>query len=135
MNDWRALKRRSLWFILPAIILLSLALTYLAASIALPPSGIRVANAQSSPIHIEEEARVILARGESQTVGRVKLTYQGLKTGYIVINISPAHAHTGYTYRRDIPIIAAEKGFWLAQQYYKLVSAERSKLEINRIHI
>ncbi len=135
MNVWRAHKRISIWFLLPAAIILSLILTYLASNLALPSSGIRAANAQTPDLHADTQNKLILSKGEAQAVGRITMTYQGLKTGHIVINITPVHIDSGYAYRRDIPINTAEKGFWLAQQYYKLISAGRSKLEIIRIRI
>ena len=135
MNAWSTNKRKSLWFFLVAGIFLSLPLTYLASNLALSPNGIRAANAQTPELPWDGENKVVLSRGEAQPVGQVIMTYQGLKTGHIVINITPVHTGSGYAYRRDISINTAEKGFWLARQYFKLVSAGRSKLEIIRIRI
>ena len=76
---------------------------------------------------------MILSRGQTVTVGKIKLTYQGIAGNQIFLDVTWLELDPGYAYRRDIDIHAAEKGFWMAQTYFRMVSAGRSVLQIVRV--
>jgi hypothetical protein len=62
----------------------------------------------------------------------MKLTYRGIRGDRIMLDVTLLDLDPGYAYRRDIDIRSAERGFWLAEKYFRLLSARRSVLEIMR---
>lgn len=77
--------------------------------------------------------KIMLVKGQTQTIGgKVELTYQGLDTGYVVIDITLLDLDRDYAYRRKISKEIAHRGFQLAQREYQLISANRTRLKIMR---
>ncbi len=91
--------------------------------------------AQADPANIKGpvDTTVMLSRGQAVTVGKIKLTYQGIEGDRIFIDVTLLELDPGYAYRREFDIQEAEKGFWMAEKYFRMVSAGRSVLQIVRV--
>jgi hypothetical protein len=67
-------------------------------------------------------------------IGNMMLTYQGIRGNHLALEITLLDLNPDVVYRRDIPIPAAERGFWIAEQDFRMVSAGRSLLQIVPVH-
>ena len=77
--------------------------------------------------------KIILVKGQTQTIGgKIELTYQGIDTGFVVIDITLLDLDRNYAYRRKIPKKVAQRGFQLAQRQYQLLSANGNRLKMVR---
>jgi hypothetical protein len=121
------------WFFIPS----SLAMLYFILNLAsrAPSYATVVSTANAAPKQIHASLhRVDLAKGRATLVGNTMLTYQGIRGNHIALEITLLDLNPDVVYRRDIPIPAAERGFWLAEQYFRMVSAGRSVLQIVPVH-
>lgn len=128
MSRWLAF-----WLFIPS----SLAMLYFIHNLASRApgyaAGVSTANAAPKEIRAARN-RVDLAKGRATVVGNMMLTYRGIRGNHIALEITLLDLNPDVVYRQDIPIPAAERGFWLAEQYFRMVSAGRSVLQIVPVH-
>jgi hypothetical protein len=121
------------WFFIPS----SLAMLYFVLNLASrAPScatGVTTANAAPKEVHASLHS-VDLAKGRATVIGNMMLTYQGIRGNHLALEITLLDLNPDVVYRRDIPIPAAERGFWMAEQDFRMVSAGRSLLQIVPVH-
>lgn len=75
---------------------------------------------------------VVLLKGQPKSLDKVQLTYLGIVTDAVVIDVTILELDPDYAYRRIIPTHIAKQGFYIAQQHYRVISAGNSKLKILR---
>jgi hypothetical protein len=75
--------------------------------------------------------KILLALNQEKTIGKSKIIYRGLeKNSAFEIDVVILELDPNSFYRYRIQIDAAEKGFRLAGQDFKLISARKSALQI-----
>ncbi len=75
--------------------------------------------------------KILLALNQEKTIGKSKIIYRGLeKNSAFKIDVVILELDPNSFYRYRIQIDAAEKGFRLAGQDFKLISARKSALQI-----
>jgi hypothetical protein len=134
MNQAKMHKWSTFLFLVPSSFALAYFVFYMATFTPSYANTLTDSNvAQFSSIAPAAPDKIILVKGKTQTIGgRVELTYQGLDTGYVVIDITLLDLDRHYAYRRKIPKKVAHRGFQLAQRHYQLISANRTRLKIMR---
>lgn len=134
MDQSKVHKWSTFFFLLPSSIVLAYLVFYLATftpsyADARPSTSAATAGLIAPAAH----KNIILVKGQTQTIGgKIELTYQGLDTGSVVIDITLLDLDRNYAYRRKIPKRVAHHGFQLAQRQYQLISANRSRLKMVR---
>jgi hypothetical protein len=127
MNKWSAF-----CFFLPSSLALAYFVFYLATFSPAPVGRQPLARNAPSPVAPASPERVILSRGTPQTVGKVRLTYEGMKADALVIDVTIPDLDPEYAYHLNIPTETARQGFRIAEHHYRLISAGRSRLKIAR---
>ena len=120
------------FFFFPSSLVLAYFVFYLAA---FTPANSNIGPAYGfTPARIVPSSpdKVVLVKGQSQTIGKIEMTYRGLDAGSVLIDITLLELDPQYPYHRKIPRAVARQGFWLAQQHYRVVSAGRSRLKLMR---
>ena len=133
MESSRKSKWLTFWFFLPSSLAMAYFAFYLTSHASTAAEGVDPANGTPYRIQAAIDGKLVLHKGQTRTVGKMKLTYQGLKDDRILLDVTLLDLDPGYAYRRDIPVRLAENGFWLAEQYFRMVSAGRSVLQISRV--
>lgn len=134
MDQSKVNKWSTLFFLVPSSLVLAYFVFYLAT---FTPSYVdKRAEGSVTPVDLiapTSPYKIILVKGQPQIIGgKIELTYQGLDTGYVVIDITLLDLDRNYAYRRKIPKNVAHRGFQLAQRQYQLISANRTRLKIIR---
>lgn len=133
MDESKMHKWATFWFFLPSSILLAYFVFYFTTATFSPTGGEPSTAQYRGDAPSQPSENLILTKGEPKIMGQIQLTYQGLNAGSIVLDITLLDMDPGYAYRRKIPKQVAKQGFWMAQQYYRLISAGVSHLEIIRV--
>lgn len=127
-------KWSTFFFLVPSSLALAYFVFYLAT---FTPSYADVrASSSTAPVRLATPSspdKIILVKGQTKTIGgKIELTYQGIDTGFVVIDITLLDLDRNYAYRRKIPKKVAQRGFQLAQRQYQLLSANGSRLKMVR---
>ncbi len=79
------------------------------------------------------ESRLILLRNESQTVGKLKITYLGIADGSLRFDVNILDLDPNFAYRYTVPLAHAKKRFRIAEQYFQAQATSQRKVRL--IHI
>lgn len=127
-------KWSTFFFLVPSSLVLAYFVFYLATFT--PSYANARAYSSTAPVRLVAPAspdKIILVKGQTQTIGgKIELTYQGMDTGFVVIDITLLDLDRNYAYRRKIPKKVAHHGFRLAQRQYQLISANGNRLKMVR---
>lgn len=134
MDQSKQHKWSTIFFLVPSSLALAYFVFYLATFT--PSYADAHAPGSVSPGRFADPAypgKITLIKGQTRTIGgKIELTYQGLDTGFVVIDITLLDLDRDYAYRRKIPKKVAHRGFRLAQRQYQLISANRTRLKMFR---
>jgi hypothetical protein len=91
----------------------------------------RLQDAPARALSNPAREKILLALNHEKTIGKSKIIYRGLeKNSAFNIDVVILELDPNSFYRYRIQIDAAEKGFRLAGQDFKLISARKSALQI-----
>ncbi len=127
-------KSRSKWlsvaFFLP-MILVFMGLVYYLVAFAFHPERENIrATIDSSTIQPAFGRHIILPHGRTQTIGGLQLTFQGIQSDCLLIDVTLPDLDPDYVYHHRVPRQKAEKGFRLAHMNVRMVSAGQSVLKL-----
>jgi hypothetical protein len=132
MSQSNVHKWSTLFFLVPSSFALAYFVYYLATFS--PSHADARASSSAAPVRLVTPTpsdKITLVKGKTQTIGgKIELTYQGMDTNFVVIDITLLDLDRNYTYRRKIPKKVALRGFRLAQRQYQLISANGARLKM-----
>lgn len=86
--------------------------------------------ADSRPASISGDEAVIVLKDRQVDLGNVLLTYRGLSSGSLQLDLVILDLDPQYVYHRRIPVETAEKGFEIAHRRFKALSVSRRSLKL-----
>jgi hypothetical protein len=72
--------------------------------------------------------KLVLEKDQQRTFGKLKLTYRGLNSGSIILDVVLVELDPEYAYRHCIPQDTAAQGIRFAGAKFNVLSAGRNKL-------
>lgn len=85
------------------------------------------------PAEVTRDGPIVMVKDRQINLEDVQLTYRGLTSGLLQLDLVLLEMDPHYTYRRRIPLQEARRGFQVSYQHLKVVSASRQQLKLVRI--
>ena len=128
-------RRSQKWLILSFFTSVSLLFVYFIFSLATGTTDKkyqrRLESARTGPGSYYQDVRVNLFREEPVTVNRLKLTYRGLSSGSLLLDVILLDLDPEYVYSRTIPVSDAKKGFRISDHRFKATSVSGKRLRLD----
>jgi hypothetical protein len=90
----------------------------------------RLEPARTGPGSYRQETRINLITGQPVTVEKVELTFRGVSSGEIKMDVILLDLDPQYIYRRSIPIARAKQGFAVSDYRFKATSINNKRLRL-----
>ena len=74
--------------------------------------------------------RIVMVRDRQIDLGKVKMTYRGLTSGVVAIDLVLSELDPQYVYHRRIPVKEIKQGFKVSDQRFKALSVNRQRLQM-----
>jgi hypothetical protein len=91
----------------------------------------RLESARTGPGSYHQDMRVNLIREEPVTVNRLELTYRGLSSGKLLLDVVLLDLDPEYVYSRTIAVTDAKKGFRISEHRFKATSVNAKRLRLD----
>lgn len=91
----------------------------------------RLEKARSGPGSYHLDTRVNLIRGQAVTVGKLQLTYHGVASGHILLDVVLLDLDPEYVYGRKIATSKAKSGFTISEYRFKATSVNQKRLRLD----
>lgn len=120
------------WLAVVFFVTIGLLLAYLVFHMATVERTFRpwVAPAGRSDPTAEKTGSILLTRARPVTVGKLKLTYQGISKKSLVIDMALTDLDPDYAYRYWIPIDKAKQCFRMSDRYFRLKTVSMYKMQL-----
>lgn len=131
MSESKQPKWGTLLFFLPTSLVMAYFVFYLATFNGTDAHAQSFSQSKTNTYKAPNPAKFTLTKGQTTTLERMELTYQGLESEKVVIDITLLDLDPNYAYRRVIPRHSSK--IRLAQKNFRILSATASRLKIIRI--
>lgn len=84
----------------------------------------------SGSTSLKPDDRLTLPKDKQKTIGKLKITYRGIRAKSVIIEFALTDLDPNYAYRRIIPINEAKHGFRLSDELFRLESASRFEMQL-----
>ena len=127
-------RRSQRWLIISFFTAISFLFIYFIFSLAMGTTDTtynrRLETARNGPGSYHQETRVNLLQGEPVTINRLEMTFRGLSSGKLNLDIVILDLDPEYVYSRVIPVDSAKKGFSISDYRFKATSVSRKRLRL-----
>jgi len=91
----------------------------------------RLTGARTGPGSYHADTRVSLMRDQPATVGRLQLTYRGIASGHLLLDVVLLDLDPEYVYSRRILKRVAKDGFAVSEMHFKATSINSKRLRLD----
>jgi len=78
----------------------------------------------------QEDGLLVMLKDEQVDLENVQLTYRGLSSGDVLLDLVLLDLDPQYVYHRQIPVEAARQGIQVSNWRFKVISANRQRLQL-----
>ena len=79
---------------------------------------------------ISNEISMVLPKGQQVELENLKMTYRGLASGQLLLDLVLLDLDPQYVYHRKIPVEIAGQGFQVSDRRFKVISINRQRLKL-----
>ena len=79
---------------------------------------------------IWQDGLLVMLKDQQVDLENVQLTYRGLSSGDVLLDLVLLDLDPQYVYHRQIPVEAARQGFQVSNRRFKVISANRQRLKL-----
>jgi hypothetical protein len=79
---------------------------------------------------ISQDGLLVMLKDQQVDLENVLLTYRGLSSGAVFLDLVLLDLDPQYVYHRQIPVEAARQGFQVSNRRFKVISANRQRLKL-----
>ncbi len=81
-----------------------------------------------------KDDQIVLVKNQLVNVEKMQMTYRGLSSGLLNLDLVFLELDPQYEYHRQIPIKKAKQGFQVSDRRFKVISINRQRLKLVRIN-
>ena len=79
---------------------------------------------------ISKDGQIVMVKDQLISTEKLQMTYRGLSSGMLTLDLVLLELDPQYKYRRQIPVEEARQGFQVSDQRFKVISVNRQRLKL-----